>query len=133
MEAVEVGDHKYRLESPPSFARRLAVGDVVRVAHHGSSQGLWVEEVLEWGGHSTIQVITFKVAGRDVEKELKDGAASLNCSIKQTSLEGLFSIDVPGGVGYAPLREFLERGTKCGLWDYQEAAISRIHDDGFGR
>jgi hypothetical protein len=45
VEASEVGDHRFRLESVPSFAFGLALGDVVRVGHYGAD--LWVEELVE--------------------------------------------------------------------------------------
>lgn len=126
--AVQVGDHQFRLESPPAFARRLAVGDVVRVVHHGSAHDMWIEEVLEWSGHSTVRVIVFRDAGTEAEDELLAGVPKLSCSIRPTGLESLFAIDVPDAVEYSPLQHFLEDGSRRGLWDYEEAAISRVHD-----
>ncbi|MCC3775075.1 DUF4265 domain-containing protein [Streptomyces sp. UNOB3_S3] len=45
--------------SLPAFAERLAVGNVVRIAHSGQPEAPRLDEFLERSGHSTLRVIVF--------------------------------------------------------------------------
>lgn len=125
---VPLEGHQYRLASPPAFAKRLAVGDVVRVIHAGDPEVPWVSEVVERSGHSTVRVIVFKDGGQQAEDRLEREAAEVGVSALRTCLDGLFVIDIPAGISYPSVRTFLASGAARGVWDYEEAAISAHHD-----
>ncbi|MEV6675237.1 DUF4265 domain-containing protein [Streptomyces sp. NPDC051162] len=126
--AVPLDEHRFRLASPPAFAKRLAVGDVVRVLHSGLPEVPWVDEILEHSGHSTLRVIVFEKGGRQAEVHLEQKMADLGLPVHQTRLKGLFVIDVPPGHSYSTVRSVLDAEAERGLWDYEEAAISASHD-----
>lgn len=127
--AVRLEEHKFQISSAPAFAKRLAVGDIVRVAHYGPSQDPWIEEVLAWSGNSTIRVIVFASAGKVAEEELIQGVGELGGVITPPVLSGLFVLNVPKGVDYGRMRTFLDKGESRGVWEYEEAAISANHSN----
>src|SRR5882724_7449937 len=98
VEAKHLGDHQYQLVSPPAFAKRLGVGDVVRVAHHGSPEQAWVDSVIESSGHSTVRVIFFQAAGPEPEVNLRRELDHLGVQIHETTFDGLIALDIPGDV-----------------------------------
>ncbi|MCF6523102.1 DUF4265 domain-containing protein [Streptomyces sp. JJ36] len=128
--AVPLGEHRYRLADPPAFAKRLAVGDVVRVLHHGEPEVPWIDELLEHSGHSTLRVIVFRQAGEAAERELADRMTALGATVHRTPLDGLLALDVPASVPYDPVRAALEDGEGRGLWEYEEGSVSAVHDAG---
>ncbi|MFI9384802.1 DUF4265 domain-containing protein [Kutzneria sp. NPDC052558] len=127
MSAEQIAEHEFRLTSAPVFAKRLAVGDVVRVVHYGPSRDPWIEEVLAWSGNSTIRVITFASGGRAVEEELSKGVEALGGTTSPSMLAGLFVVNVPKSTDYGRMRALLDEGEGRGVWEYEEAAISEHH------
>ncbi|MFF4157976.1 DUF4265 domain-containing protein [Streptomyces sp. NPDC001678] len=125
--AIALDDHRYRLASPPAFAKRLAVGDVVRVMHNGRPEVPWVDKVLEHSGHSTLRVIVFEKGSRQAEALLERKMAELGLSVRRTRMNGLFAIDVPAEQSYSTVRSALDAEAERGTWDYEEAAISSVH------
>jgi len=128
LEAKPLGDHRYRLLSPPAFAKRLAVGDVVHVEHHGSPEQAWVDSVIEPSGHSTVRVIFFEAAGHASEESLRRELEGLGVQIHETGLRGLIAVDIPGEVSYPSVRALLDEGESQGRWEFDEGTISRLHD-----
>ena len=129
--ATQLSDHEFQISVAPAFARRLAVGDIVRVGRYGPTQVPWVEEVLRPSRHSTLRVIIFAATGKSTEEELSQGIAGLGCTISPGPLDGLFVVDVPGDVNYLHVKEFLESGDADGKWEYEEASISANHASSF--
>ena len=112
IDAVELGGGLCRLESAPTFARGLAVGDVVRaVAWEG---GLWVDALHEPGGHSTMRVVGLRGSRTDEAARL---VQDLGCAVSTGQLD-LLVVDVPPGVRVADVTAALEPGRVAGRWDY---------------
>lgn len=130
VEALPLEEHRFRLISPPAFAKRLAVGDVVRVVHYGSPEVPWVEEIIESGGHSTIRVIFFRSKGDSPEADLRSKMKRFGVQVFETPFQGLVAIDVPQDVSYKAIRDYLSAGEDRKLWEFEEGAISLAHDTG---
>lgn len=114
VEASEVGDHRYRLESVPVFAFGLAKGDVVRVVHY--DEALWVEELVEASGHSTVRIVGL-VGGHTVDEPRRE-VEDLGCLAYPTVIDGMIAVDVPPSVDFDLLYACLERGRNDSKWDF---------------
>ena len=113
VEATEIGDHRFRLETVPSFAFGLARGDVVRAAHYGAE--MWIEELVEPSGHSTVRVIALGSNSIDApEKALQDIA----CSTFKSPIDGMIAVDVPPPVDFDLVRSYLVTGREESKWDF---------------
>ncbi|WP_328452551.1 DUF4265 domain-containing protein [Streptomyces sp. NBC_00386] len=128
VEVKSLGDHLCELASPPAFAKRLAVGDVVRVVHHGSPEQIWVDSIIESSGHSTVRVIFFRAAGSDPEDNLRRELVRLGAKIHETAMDGMIAVDIPGKVDYEAVRAVLREGESRNFWEFDEGAISPLHD-----
>ncbi|MFB7557079.1 DUF4265 domain-containing protein [Streptomyces brevispora] len=128
LKVKSVGNHQYELLSPPAFAKRLAVGDVIRVLHHGSPEEIWVDSVIESSGHSTVRVVFFRAAGQDPEDNLRRELDRLGAQIHETSFHGMIAVDIPGTADYEAVRAVLEEGESRNLWEFDEGSISPLHD-----
>lgn len=118
-----VGDGRYRILTPPAFAKRLSVDDVVLVSHHDGSA--WVDTVVEAGSHSTIRVLVLR---SEAEAQLIAALVALGCRVSTSPVPGLLVADVPKAADYVDIRHFLEEGEKQADWEFQEAAVSMHHD-----
>ncbi|MFE7105462.1 DUF4265 domain-containing protein [Streptomyces sp. NPDC057575] len=128
IKAKFLGDHQYELTSPPAFAKRLAVGDIVRVRHHGSPERAWVDSIVESSGHSTVRVIFFRAAGQVTEVGLRRELDRFGARVHETTFEGMIAVDIPGEVEYGAVRAILEEGESQKFWEFDEGAISFLHD-----
>lgn len=113
VEATEVGDHLYRLETAPSFAFGLATGDVVRVAHYGAD--MWIEEIVEPSGHSTVRVVSLGSNSVDAPKKALE---DLGCSTFKSLIDGMIVVDVPPTVDFDLVRSYLVAGREESVWDF---------------
>jgi Domain of unknown function (DUF4265) len=113
VEATEVGDHRFRLESVPMFAFGLAFGDVIRGKHYGAE--LWVEELVEPSGHSTVRVIAL---GSNQIGVPKDFLNNLGCATFETVIDGMIAVDVPPSVDFDAVRSYLTAGQEAAKFDF---------------
>jgi len=130
LEARPLRDDCYQLLSPPTFAVRLAIGDVVSVEFQESSEPeqVWVDSVVKSGGHSTVRVVFIQAAGQEPEEGLRRDLKGLGAQVYETGFQGLIAVDIPGEVDYRAVREILGEGESRELWDFDEGAISHLHD-----
>lgn len=120
----QVGPGRYRVASPPAFAKRLSVGDVVRV-HADESGRLWIDAVVEQGRHSTVRVMLVRP---EAERQLTAALTAHGCRLTSSQLPALRIVDVPEAADYLAVRQALEAGERQGDWEFQEAAVSLHHE-----
>lgn len=110
----------YKIENIPFYVMNFAFGDVVSVKEEDGE--LYVNELVEESGHSTIRMVFFdKTIIQQTRNELK----SLNCDSEVSDKSHLIAVDVFPEVNYEKeIKPYLEKGTNSELWDYQEACIA---------
>jgi hypothetical protein len=113
VDATEVGDHRFRLDSVPAFAFGLAKGDVVRVGHYGAEA--WIEELAEASEHSTVRVIALGPNDVDVPRRAVE---ALGCSVIETVIDRMIAVDVPPTVDFDSVRTYLAAGQRASKWDF---------------
>jgi hypothetical protein len=116
-------EHSFVLTASPTFVRGLSLGDVV----HGVPVGdrWYIDDVIEWRGHSTVRVILFKDEHHDT---LLAYGSKHHVTISHTPIQGLFSIDIPPESSFTALKRELVAGSKQGWWDYDEGAVAANHE-----
>jgi hypothetical protein len=123
--AVGIGDHLFRLVSPPAFAHGLAAGDVVMIRHHPDIPGehAWIESLVEAGGHSTFRVIGLGGRTPDEPRRL---AYQFGCDVTDAPVDRMIAIDVPVEADVRSLYEALKTG-RGSDWDLDVGVLSDEH------
>jgi len=116
--AEKSGDN-YKLDNILFYAPGYSWGDIVKVENRDGE--LFVIELVEESGHSTVRVIFYS-------EELIDPTIKqleiMGCHWEGSNLKTLFSIDISPEVNYAPIREFLEKGEENDLWSFEESCLA---------
>ena len=108
----------YEIDNIPFFVKGVSVGDVVSV--HQKNGELVFDEIIKFGGHSTIRVVMFNAAsGYSLRCKLEN----LGCATEGSHLPNLFSVDVPPEVNYSEVIDLLIEATEKEDIDYEEASI----------
>lgn len=117
--AEPLGDAQYRLHNVPFYAREVSLGDTVLAKEHDGA--LWVEKILQRGGHSTYRVFlcdaldmksdAFRIAWKDIE--------ALGCTFENANGRW-FAVDIPPDADADSAYELLERGEADGVWTFEE-------------
>ncbi|MFC5724377.1 hypothetical protein ACFP1Z_29910 [Streptomyces gamaensis] len=101
----------------------------------GAAQGRGLAPKALFGGSmdtgeliSILRGIVYMRGGRRAELLLGRKMADLGLVVHPTPMKGLFVIDVPPEQSYSAVRSVLDAGAERGVWDYEEAAISAVHD-----
>lgn len=108
----------YKLDNIPFYAKGVALDDVVSAKEIDGC--LYVEEVLEPSGHSTIRIWFSKEEAID---RVRDTLKSMGCESEVSDQPRLVAVDIPPDVSYETIRAYLDAGEADGRWDYQEACL----------
>jgi hypothetical protein len=113
------GDH-YRLQNVPFYAYGLSFDDVVNAREIGDQ--LFVQDIVERGGHSTYRVFLSRDVNRDGGRFLESWRPLLEIGVTyEQANDRLLAIDVPDSTDIYRAYELLQRGEEAGVWDFEEA------------
>ena len=114
----------YKLENIPFYAKSLAYGDLVEAEYDEDEDALVLSDILEFSGHSTVQVVML-IESASLE-EIRAIFHGLGCDT-----EGLnsryFAIDVPATVPFKPVKEQLLALQENKIADFAIACWSDKH------
>jgi len=114
----------YKLDSIPFYAKSLAVGDIIEVEHDDDEQALVLADIIEYSGHSAIQVI---ILGTSIMTDsLREIFHLLGCSTEK-QMERYFAIDVSLDVDYKPIKQKLTELEANETISFAEACLSKQH------
>lgn len=95
--AEKVGPDLYRLLNTPFTAYGYAWGDVVRCQEE--EDGLYVVEVVNHSGSSTVRIVFAPTTGEEAREEIVNYLSYLGCSFESTGEQfpvgDLYAFDVP--------------------------------------
>ncbi|MFP5246225.1 MAG: DUF4265 domain-containing protein [Thermoanaerobaculia bacterium] len=120
MWAEPLGDDRYRLQNVPFYAYGLSFDDVVNARQIGGQ--LFVQDVIERGGHSTYRIFLSqgvapdKLRFRESWRQLEE----IGVTYEQAN-DRLLAVDVPASTDIYRAYELLQRGEEAGVWDFEEA------------
>lgn len=118
--ADPVGPSLFRIRALPTFADDISLFDIVHVSEFDDR--LFVDDIVEESGHSTLRVILFDNSAHD---RLLQICKDANCLIAHTEIPGLFAIDVSPEQSLVSLLRDLQSGRETGMWDMDEASVAR--------
>jgi hypothetical protein len=116
--AIKEGDY-YRINNIPFFATNVALNDLVSAEEDDGA--LYFDKLIDPSGHSAVQMIIFDDKEvMQVRKELE----RLGGTWEGSHIKNLISIDIPNGISYVTVKQYLDNGEKDGRWSYKEACLS---------
>jgi hypothetical protein len=124
LSGLQVGDHLFKLTTVPAFASGLANGDVVHVRRFPDIEGLWVDELVSPGEHSTMRVIGLHGNSSEGPREI---AVRHGGAVSATPVDGLLAIDVPPEADFRAMYQELQAGRETGQWDINVGVMSNVH------
>ncbi|MFV0478023.1 MAG: DUF4265 domain-containing protein [Parahaliea sp.] len=108
----------FKLDNIPFYAKGVALDDVVSANEVDGC--LYVDELLEPSGHSTVRLwFSDEKDVQTVRAELK----AMGCDSEISDQPRLVAVDIPSSVSYEKIREYLDAGEANGKWNYQEACL----------
>ncbi|HMI05012.1 MAG TPA: DUF4265 domain-containing protein [Pedobacter sp.] len=123
-EVVDNDKGIYKLDSIPFYAPNIACGDTIIATYDPDEQMLTFEEIIEFSGNSTVQVVLMdkSISTNDVRKAFHD----LGCTTEKFK-EGYFVIDVPVSLNISPITLKLDELIEMGTIDYAIPCLSEQH------
>lgn len=116
--AEKAGEY-YRVKNVPFFAPNLAYNDLISVEDDDGE--LFFDSLIEPSGHSTVQVIFFKL---EYFKQITGDLVKLNCAWEGSHLKEYISVDIPKTVDYSKVKKYLKQKREENILDFQEACIA---------
>lgn len=121
--SIKLKNGFYKIDNIPFFAPNIALGDIISVEEDEGV--LYFDELIEYSGHSTIQVIFLKNNSvKDIIKSLE----SLGCKWEGMKDKEYYAIDVPPNVEFKKVKIILDNEFNKGNLDYKEACLSQSID-----
>lgn len=119
----DLGDQKYRLDNTPFDIHGVSYKDVVLGKRFGDT--LFFIEVLERGGHSTIQIEVVDTAYRTTFLDYGDELMDLGCEFEINDMDEtkILAMDIPPEAPLSEILQLLEHGQSQGIFTYEKAHI----------
>jgi hypothetical protein len=115
------GNH-FVIDNIPFFAPNIALNDVISVEKDNDI--LYLEEIVEFSGHSTIQIII--INEKTIDSLLKQ-LESFGCKWEGMNNQRLIAVDIEPETIYLPIKEYLENELLNMNLDYKESCLSENH------
>ena len=109
----------YRIKNVPFFAPNLAYNDLVSVEDDDGE--LFFDSLINPSGHSTIQII---IPNQNDFEKITSDLTKLKCDWEGSHLKEYISVDVPKGIDYSKVKQYLERQHSENKLDYKEACLA---------
>jgi len=127
--AWSLGDDRYRIASPPWFARDLAVDDVVRARVSGIPADAGPDataaptfiEVLVSSQNVTLRLIVHPPLSLE---NASKAIAPLGVGAEGFAHYSMLAVDVPPEADFAAVAHAMDEGQRAGRWDWEEAKIT---------
>ncbi|SHN37620.1 DUF4265 domain-containing protein [Mucilaginibacter sp. OK098] len=113
----------YILKNILFYAPGYSWGDLVRVEDRSGE--LYVTDLIEESGHSTVRIIFYD---EETIKQVTERLINMGCSYEGGNIPTLISVDISPEIDYKPIRDFLEEGEKNEIWSYEEACLAHKID-----
>ena len=113
-------ERRIRNRNIPFFVKSVAIGDQVRAEQVDND--LVFRELVETSGHTTLRVL---VSNPDNTQNFRDELHKLGCESELSHIDGLIAVDVPPGIHYPDIRDFLDREEAAHRLGYEEAALGQ--------
>lgn len=123
MWTIPVGDNN-RIENIPFYVKSFALGDIISAKEVAGE--LYVDELIEESGHSTVRVVFFD---HSIIARIREELKQMGCDSEVSDRSHLIALDIPPDINYqGVIRPFLNKGFEADLWDYEEACLSKFHN-----
>lgn len=116
--ATENRNGLYVIDNIPFFVRDISCGDTVSVLEKDGK--LFFERVVKKSLNSVLRVITFDPAA---VPQLRAQLFNLKCESEQSHIPNLIAVEVPATTDLDLVLEFLDKGEKDQLWEYETASL----------
>lgn len=120
--ADKINEDEYQLKNIPFFAPSLSYDDVVFVEKEDGK--LFLLDIVEESGNSTIQVVFFK---EDKIIEVIKQLGFLNCGWEGMNNQKYIAINIPKNISYIKVKSFLDSMFNENILDYNESNLSKVH------
>ncbi|GAB4039437.1 DUF4265 domain-containing protein [Spirosoma gilvum] len=111
-------EKNYRVENIPFYATSIAYRDIISAKEENGE--LLFDSLIEASGHSVVQLMIFDEKAVDrVTQEL----VNLGCTWEGSHLPNYIAVDVPVGVDYQLVQDYLEEETAHEVLAYKEACL----------
>lgn len=123
MWCIKEGDC-YRLDNIPFVAKNISCEDIFAVEYDADENEYYFDYLMAVSGNSTLRVFLYNDSDvLPLKHELLD---KYGCE-SEGYLEGkTLAVNVPKGINYKPVRDFLMQGEETGRWTFEESCLA--HD-----
>lgn len=111
-------ENGYRVKNIPFFIPNIAYDDIIIVEEEDGE--LFFDDIVMEFGNSTLQVIIYNE--NDIEEIIKK-IENFDCGWEGSHLKGYISVNVPKGINYLPIKDFLDKELESEKLDYKEACM----------
>lgn len=114
-------DESYIVDNIPFVAKRIALGDTIKVEYDEDEKAYYFDDFLATSGNSTIRLY---FADEGLIESTREALKNLGCESEAFLARKIVAVNVPQAVDYRPIRRYLEDGEREDNWQYEEACLS---------
>ena len=112
---------KYIIDNIPFVVKRVALGDVITAEFDQDEKEYYFESFVTVSGNSTVRLYFEKE--NDLEKARED-LNQFGCDAEIFLQRKILAVNIPKAIEYKPIKDYLDKGEKLKLWEYEEACLA---------
>lgn len=117
---IHDGDN-YIVDNIPFVAKRISLGDTIKAEYDADEKVYYFEDFISVSGNTTVRIFINDVQSIELVRE---DLNRLGCESEVLLQRKIVAVNIPKGVNYKPIKDFLDRGEQQQKWTYEESCLA---------
>ncbi|MDB5276258.1 MAG: hypothetical protein JWR61_1213 [Ferruginibacter sp.] len=117
---IKDGDN-YIVDNIPFIAKRVSLGDTIKAEFDTAENAYYFDDFVAVSGNTTLRIY-FK--NEQIIEDVRHQLNNFGCSAEIFLARKILSVNVPGTVDYAPVKQYLDEGEQKEKWQYEESCLA---------
>jgi hypothetical protein len=113
-------DEYFVVDNIPFIIKRISLGDTISAEFDEDDNQYYFENFISTSGNTTVRIFIYD---DNYIQETRDWLNKNNCESEVLTKRNIIAVNIPKGVVYNFIREFLEKGEKEKKWTYEESCL----------
>jgi hypothetical protein len=119
---IQEGDH-FIIDNIPIIAKRISLGDTITAEYDADEKVYYFDDFVAVSGNTTVRIFFEDVGLIDA---VRHDLADFGCESEVLRQKKTLAVNIPKGVKYKPIKDFLDTGEQQQKWRYEESCLA--HD-----
>jgi hypothetical protein len=116
-----IDGNSFVVNNIPFIAKRTSLGDTIKAEYDETDKSYYFDDFIAVSGNTTVRLYFSDTA---LIESTRDELNNFGCESEVLLQRKVVAVNVPGGVNYMPVKEYLDVDETDGKWTYEESCLA---------